>query len=75
MTHRRGACYRAAMRFLFVLPALLAMPALAHSGVPKIRTGPEPSDIALFVLAALGVFVVRRALRARFTKRKDRPRD
>lgn len=56
------------MRFLILL---LATPALAapHSGVPKIRTGPELSDIALFVLAALGVWFVRRALRKRFMKR------
>jgi len=60
------------MRFLLPL-LLLATPALAvtpaHTGVPKIRTGPELSDIALFVMAAAGVFVVRRALRARFAKR------
>ncbi len=59
------------MRFL--LPVfLLATPALAvtpaHTGVPKVRTGPELSDIALFVMAATGVFLVRRAIRARFTK-------
>ncbi|PTS78150.1 hypothetical protein DBR17_12815 [Sphingomonas sp. HMWF008] len=62
------------MRFLIAL--CLASPALAapHSGVPKIRTGPELSDIALFVMAALGVWFVRRALRARFTKR-DTPKD
>jgi hypothetical protein len=60
------------MRFL--LPALLlAMPALAvtpaHTGVAKIRTGPELSDIALFVMAAGGVWIVRRAMRSRFAKR------
>ncbi|WP_353205036.1 hypothetical protein [Sphingomonas sp.] len=55
------------MRFLILF---LATPALAaHTGVPKIRTGPELSDIALFVIAALGVWFVRRALRARFAKR------
>ena len=59
------------MRFL--LPALLlAAPALAvtpaHTGVPKVRTGPELSDIALFVMAAAGVYLVRRAMRARFAK-------
>ncbi|CAN5637362.1 hypothetical protein BH10PSE14_BH10PSE14_23320 [soil metagenome] len=60
------------MRFL-PLALLLATPALAvtpaHTGVPKIRTGPELSDIALFVMAALGVWLVRRAMRARFAKR------
>ncbi|MDB5706901.1 MAG: hypothetical protein JWN66_4017 [Sphingomonas bacterium] len=60
------------MRFL--LPALLlAAPALAvtpaHTGVPKVRTGPELSDIALFAMAAGGVYLVRRAMRARFAKR------
>lgn len=56
------------MRFL---PALfLAAPAwAAHSGVVKARTSPELSDIALFVMAALGVWLVRRAMRARFAKR------
>lgn len=62
------------MRFL-ILILFLTTPALAaHTGVPKVRTGPELSDIALFVLAALGVWFVRRALRARFTKR-DTPKD
>ncbi len=59
------------MRFL-PLALLLATPALAvtpaHTGVAKIRTGPELSDIALFVMAALGVWLVRRAMRARFAK-------
>ena len=51
---------------------LLATPALAaHGGVPKVRTGPELSDIALFALAVFGVWLVRRAMRARFAKRKD----
>lgn len=62
------------MRFLLpvLLPTLLfAAPALAapHSGVPKIRTGPELSDTVLFVMAALGIWLVRRALRARFARR------
>ncbi|MDB5709748.1 MAG: hypothetical protein JWL96_1818 [Sphingomonas bacterium] len=59
------------MRFLVL--TLIAAPAMAvtpaHTGVPKIRTGPELSDIALFVIAVLGVWLVRRALRARFAKR------
>jgi len=62
------------MRFL-PLVLLIAAPAFAvtpaHTGVPKIRTGPELSDIALFVMAALGVWLVRRAMRARFAKRPD----
>jgi hypothetical protein len=60
------------MRF-FPLALLIAAPAMAvtpaHTGVPKVRTGPELSDIALFVIAALGVWLVRRAMRARFAKR------
>jgi hypothetical protein len=54
------------------LPFLLvaASPALAaaHSGVAGSRSMPELSDIALFVVAALGVWFVRRALRARFRR-------
>lgn len=58
----------------FVTALLIATPALAapHSGVVKVRTGPELSDIVLFVVAALGVWLVRRALRARFAKRPPR---
>ena len=60
------------MRFL-LSSLLIAAPALAvtpaHTGVPKVRTGPELSDIALFVMAAVGVWLVRRAMRARFAKR------
>ena len=60
------------MRTLFLLLILVVPSAVfaAHTGVPKIRTGPELSDIALFVLACIGVFLVRRALRTRFAKRR-----
>ncbi len=58
------------MRLIALL--LIASPALAvesgHSGVVHPRTGPEPSDIALFIVAALGVWLVRRAMRKRFKK-------
>lgn len=59
-----------------VLLALLAAPALAsdpaaHSGVVKARTGPEPSDIALFVMAAIGVWLARRAMIRRAAKRRE----
>jgi hypothetical protein len=59
------------MRFVFAL--LIATPALAapHSGVVKVRTGPELSDIALFVMAGVGVWLVRRAMRARFAKKPE----
>ena len=57
------------MRFLVAL--LIATPALAaHSGAPHPRTAPELSDVALFVLAAAGVWFVRRAMRARFARRR-----
>jgi hypothetical protein len=62
------------MRLLLFL-ALVAAPALAndpaaHSGVVKIRTGPEPSDIALFVMAAIGVWLARRAMIKRAARRR-----
>ena len=63
------------MRWLLFL-ALVAVPALAndpaaHSGVAKARTGPEPSDIALFVMAAIGVWLARRAMIRRAEKRRE----
>jgi len=63
------------MRSLFFL-ALIAAPALAddpaaHSGVARARTGPEPSDIALFVMAAVGVWLARRAMIRRAAKRRE----
>jgi hypothetical protein len=54
---------------LFLL--LIATPALAqtaHSGATATRSMPELSDIALFALAALSIWFVRRAMRARFRK-------
>ncbi len=54
-----------------VIALLLATPALAdngHSGVAAARTGPELSDIALFVVAAIAVWLTRRALRNRSRK-------
>lgn len=59
------------MRFFLPLLALLPTAAAAtgaHSGVVDVRTGPEPSDIALFVCAAAGVWLVRRAMRKRFRR-------
>ena len=54
---------------LFTLPtALIAQP---HSGVIHSRSMPELSDIALFVMAVLGVWIVRRAMRARFAGRRE----
>ncbi len=63
------------MRLLIML--LIASPALAaHSGVAHPRTAPELSDVALFVMAAAGVWFVRRAMRARFAKKRmQAPKD
>lgn len=53
---------------LMTAPLLMAS-SYVHSGQVAPRTGPELSDFALFGVAALGVWVARRALRARFAKR------
>lgn len=53
---------------LMAAPLLMAS-SYVHSGQVAPRTGPEMSDFALFGVAALGVWVARRALRARFAKR------
>ncbi|MBR0553624.1 hypothetical protein [Stakelama marina] len=65
-----------------IIPALFALlfcvsgafAAAPHSGVVE-RDGFAPSDVALFVVAALGVWLARRALRARFRKRSNADRD
>lgn len=51
-----------------MIPLLASAP---HSGVVAPRTAPEASDLFLFVVAALAVFVLRRSLRRRFRKRSD----
>ncbi len=54
-----------------LLALLIDTPALAdngHSGVATARTGPELSDIALFVVAVIAVWLTRRALRNRSRK-------
>ncbi len=56
------------MRTLF-LTLLLIGPALAdtgHDGIVRPRTMPELSDVALFVLAVVAIWLTRRALRRRF---------
>ena len=49
-----------------ILPLLAAS---GHSGTVHPRTSPELSDIALFVVAVVAVWQIRRAMRRRFTKR------
>ncbi|WP_374943895.1 hypothetical protein [Sphingomonas sp.] len=49
-----------------MLPALTV--ASGHTGVAHPRTGPEASDFALFACAALGVWLIRRAMRKRMPK-------
>ncbi|MFL0414336.1 hypothetical protein [uncultured Sphingomonas sp.] len=49
----------------------LAAPAVADGGrsaVSTPRTGPELSDVALFAVAAVAVWLARRALRKRARK-------
>jgi membrane protein implicated in regulation of membrane protease activity len=48
------------------MPALLLVAVdTGHSGVARVRTGPELSDLFLFALAVVTVALVRRALRRR----------
>ncbi|WP_158049654.1 hypothetical protein [Sphingomonas jeddahensis] len=52
-----------------MLSSLMITPALASSAaVSTPRTGPELSDVALFVVAAVAVWLTRRALRNRNRK-------
>lgn len=46
--------------------------AYAHSGVIRTRTHPELYDIVTFALAVVVIIFVRRALRARFARRRRR---
>ncbi|MCW3836445.1 hypothetical protein ACFQ1E_10535 [Sphingomonas canadensis] len=51
--------------------AAIAAPALAvapHSGAIATRSMPELSDFLLFAVAVAGVWLARRALRARFRR-------
>jgi len=47
----------------------LSVLASGHSGTVHPRAAPELSDIALFVVAVVAVWQIRRAMRRRFTKR------
>lgn len=55
-----------------VLFLMIAAPALAeepaHTGTPGSRSMPELSDVALFAVAAGGLWFVRSRMRARFRK-------
>jgi len=78
MPHWRRRGFRCEHRFGQPDP-MIALPLLAvqsgHSGIVHPRTGPELSDIALFAFAAIGVWLVRRALRKRFAKTKPPAED
>lgn len=59
------------MIVLAILLLFISAPAAAdngHSGVATPRTAPELSDLALFAMAAGGVWFTRRALRRRARK-------
>ena len=58
---------RPAMRMLIPLAFLLAAPALAEAPGER-RTAPEPSDVALFLVAAGALWWTRRALRRRLPR-------
>lgn len=52
------------------MPVLTIMtPTNGHSGIVRVRTHPELSDIGLFVLAIAAIWLLRRAMRRR--NRKD----
>ncbi|WP_431471037.1 hypothetical protein [Sphingosinithalassobacter sp. LHW66-3] len=70
-----GGRARADTMIVALLLLLLPAPALAvapHSGEIATRSMPELSDLVLFVLAAFGVFLARRALRRRFRAKAQR---
>lgn len=47
------------------MPVLFLLAQSGHGGVVHPRTGPALSDLALFICAAVGVWIVRRAMRRR----------
>ena len=59
------------MRMILLLVLATPTALSAHTGIPKVRSAPELSDIALFAVACLGVWLVRRAMRARFLKSRE----
>ncbi|UVO51539.1 hypothetical protein M0208_13890 [Sphingomonas sp. SUN019] len=59
------------VRYSLPLLLLLASPSLlanGHTGTATPRTAPELSDLALFAMAAAGIWFTRRALRNRARK-------
>ena len=65
----RAASAQPEVKTIAALLVLAAGPAFAaHDGVVSVRTGPEPSDVALAIFAAGAVWFVRRALRNRFRR-------
>lgn len=58
------------MILALILLIVASVSAAPHSGATAGRTSPELSDIALFIMAAGGIWFVRRALRARFARRR-----
>ena len=55
------------MRALIFFLLFVAVPSLAEAPGER-RTAPEPSDVALFVVAVIAVWLTRRALRRRAAK-------
>ncbi|WP_448659705.1 hypothetical protein ACPVPU_04170 [Sphingomonas sp. CJ99] len=56
---------------LSVLSGLIAVPAnAAHSGV-VVRDGFELADAVMFAVVVAGLLIARRALRARFARKRD----
>lgn len=61
---------RIAAALLLIAAPVMAQPA-PHSGVVGTRSMPELSDLALAACAAAGVWIARRALRARFRRTRE----
>jgi|GEM_PF-5061886 len=54
-----------------VMMATLVPPAGAHTGVVREKTHPELYDVATFAVAVIAIVIVRRALRARFARKRQ----
>lgn len=51
--------------------AALVATAGAHTGVVREKTHPELYDVATFAVAVIAIVIVRRALRARFARKRQ----